>query len=214
MPLYPLSLKIDGRRCLVAGGGAVAERKVASLLECGADVVVVAPDATDQIRAWSASGRIKFFERPFEPSDVAGALIAIAATDDPRVNSAVADAARASGALVNVVDVPELCEFYVPASVTRGDLQITISTGGSSPALAKRLRIDLERQFGPEYESYLQLLARLRSELKARVPDRARRNKAEEQFLASPALSLIADGRLKDAEQILSDCLRMAADGA
>ncbi|MCX5769759.1 MAG: bifunctional precorrin-2 dehydrogenase/sirohydrochlorin ferrochelatase [Candidatus Hydrogenedentes bacterium] len=210
MPLYPLALKLSGRRCVVVGGGAVAERKVASLLECGADVVVVAPDATDQIRAWSGSGRIKFLERPFEPSDVAGALIVIAATDDSRVNSAVADAARASGALVNVVDVPELCDFYVPASVTRGDLQITISTGGSSPALAKRIRIDLERQFGPEYESYLELLARLRSELKARVTDRTRRNEAEEQFLASPALQLIAEGRLKDAEQILADCLRMA----
>lgn len=210
MPLYPLALKLSGRRCLVVGGGAVAGRKVASLLECGADVVVVAPDATDQIRAWAASRRIKLMDRPFEPSDVAGALIVIAATDDSRVNSAVADAARASGALVNVVDVPDLCDFYVPASVTRGDLQITISTGGSSPALAKRIRIDLERQFGPEYESYLELLARLRSELKARVTDRARRNEAEEQFLASPALQLIAEGRLKDAEQILSDCLRMA----
>jgi len=214
MPLYPLALKLSGRHCVVVGGGAVAERKAASLLECGADVLVVAPDATDQIRAWAASGRIKFFERPFEAADVAGALIAIAATDDPRVNSAVADAARASGALVNVVDVPELCEFYVPASVTRGDLQITISTGGSSPALAKRLRIDLERQFGPEYETYLEMLARLRAELKARVLDRALRNLAEEQFLASPALRLIAEGRLKDAEQILSDCVCMAERGA
>jgi len=214
MPLYPLALKLSGRRCLVVGGGAVAERKVASLLECGADVLVVAPDATDQIRAWAASGRIKFLERPFEPSDVAGTLIVIAATDDSRVNSAVADAARASGALVNVVDVPDLCDFYVPASVTRGDLQITISTAGASPALAKRLRIDLERQFGPEYEAYLELLARLRNDLKARVPDRARRNKAEEQFLASPALRLIAEGRLKDAEQILSDCVCMAERGA
>ena len=214
MSLYPLALKIGGRRCVVVGGGAVAERKVASLLECGADVLLVAPDATDQIRAWAALGRIKFIERHFEPSDVAGALIAIAATDEPQVNLAVADAARASGALVNVVDVPDLCEFYVPASVTRGDLQITISTGGSSPALAKRLRIDLERQFGPEYEAYLKLLARLRSELKARVPDRARRNEAEERFLASPALRLIAEGRLRDAEQIMADCLRLAGEKA
>lgn len=212
MPLYPLSLKIDGRRCLVVGGGGVAERKVASLVEFGADVVVVAPEATEQIRAWAASGRISLLARAFEQSDAAGALIAIAATDDPQVNSAVAYAARASGALVNVVDVPDLCDFYVPASVTRGDLQITIGTGGSSPALAKRLRIDLERQFGPEYEAYLQLLARLRGELKAHVPDRHRRNEAEERFLASPALRLIVEGRLKDAEQILSDCLRMAED--
>jgi precorrin-2 dehydrogenase/sirohydrochlorin ferrochelatase len=204
VPLYPLSLKLNGRPCLVVGGGAVAERKVASLLECGADVTVVAPDATDQIR--SASGRIKFIERPFELSDVAGALLVIAATNNPGVNSAVADAARASGALVNVVDVPDLCDFYVPALVTRGDLQITVSTGGASPALAKRIRIDLDRQFGPEFEAYLELLAR--------VPNRARRNKAEEQFLESPALRLIAEGRVKDAEQIMSDCLRMAEEGA
>lgn len=214
MPLYPLGLKISGRHCLVVGGGAVAERKVASLLECGADVAVVAPDATEQIRSWAGSHRIALSERPFQPSDVAGALLVIAATNDPAVNSAVSDAARASGALVNVVDVPDLCDFYVPASVTRGDLQITIGTGGASPALAKRLRMDLDRRFGPEYEAYLQLLARLRTESKARVPDRAKRNEAEEQFLSSPALRLIAEGRLKDAEQILADCLRAAEEGA
>ena len=210
MPLYPLSLKLNGRRCVVVGGGAVAERKIASLLECGADVTVVAPEATPAIRDWAAKARIRLLGRTFQPADVAGAVIAIAATDDNAVNLAVAKAANASGTLVNVVDVPELCDFYVPASLTRGDLQITLSTGGASPALAKRLRIDLERDFGPEYETYLQLLARLRAELKARVPDRARRNEAEDQFLASPALRLIAEGRVKDAEQILADCLRMA----
>lgn len=210
MPLYPLALKIEGRRCVVVGGGAVAERKVYSLLECGADVVVVSPDATAELRQWADSGRLRYLARRFEPADVAGALVVIAATDDPVVNTAVAEASRHSGALVNVVDVPALCDFYVPASVNRGELQVAISTGGASPMLAKRLRKELERRFGPEYETYLELLARLRNELKARVADRDRRNEAEERFLASPALSLIADGRLKEAEQILEDCLRGA----
>jgi len=210
MPLYPLALKIEGRRCVVVGGGAVAERKAASLLECGADVVVVAPEATAELQRWADAGRLRYLARRFEPADVAGALVVIAATNDPAVNTAVAEAGQHSGALVNVVDVPELCDFYVPASVNRGELQVAVSTGGASPMLAKRLRKELERRFGPEYETYLELLARLRSELKAQVPNRIRRNEAEERFLASPALLLIADGRLDEAKQIFEDCLREA----
>ena len=214
MRLYPLSLKIAGRRCVVIGGGPVAERKVASLLECGAQVVVVAPEATPALKSWAAENRLRYLERAFEPADVSGAALAIAATDDTDVNTAVREAAARAGALVNVVDVPDLCDFYIPASVNRGKFQITVSTSGASPTLAKRVRIALEREFGPEYEAYTELLARLRRESQARIADRERRYRAEQLFLDSPALDMLAEGRRAEAEDILDECLRAAEQEA
>ena len=207
MWLYPVALKIAGRRCVVVGGGNVAERKVASLAECGADIRVVSPELTAELAARAARGEIEVLRRMFLPDDLDGALLAIAAADDRSVNEAVKAAGARFGVLVNVVDVPELCDFYVPASFRRGDLQITIGTGGASPALAKRLRVELERQFGPEYGPYVELLGRLRRALKAQVPNRERRNEAERAFLSSPALSLAAAGKMDEAERVLEECL-------
>ena len=207
MRLYPLFLKVDGCRCVVVGGGAVAERKVVSLTQCGAHVVVVSPELTPELEAQAREGRIELVQRTFEPADLEGALLTIAATDDRAVNEAVAKAADSYGVLINVVDVPELCNFYVPASFTRGDLQIAISTTGASPVLAKRLREELESQFGPEYSPFLKLCKRLRRELQARVQDRSRRNQAENAFLSSAALSLLAQGKVDEAEAALEACL-------
>jgi len=206
MRLYSLCLKLEGRRCLVIGGGNVAKRKVASLKECGADVLVVSPELCPELADRAARGEIQALQRAFQPEDLEGAALAIAATDNPAVNQAVAAAGKDAGVLVNVVDVPDLCDFYVPASVRRGDLEIAVSTTGAFPALAKRLRIELEGQFGPEYEAYLELLARFRRELKARIPDAAIRNRAEEAFLDSPALSLLAQHKVHEAEQVLAEC--------
>jgi len=207
MRLYPLALKIAGRRCVVVGGGIVSERKVASLVECGADVLVVSPGLTSHLEEEAARGRIRVSCKAFQAGDLDGAMLVIAATDDPAVNVAVRDAGRAAGALVNVVDVPELCDFYVPASVTRGELQITVNTTGAFPALAKQLRKELETQYGPEYGKYLELLGRLRQELKERVPDRSQRNRAEEAFLESSALLLLRQGRDEDAVKVLEECV-------
>lgn len=151
---------------MVVGGGAVAERKASSLLESGARVVVISPDLSPTLRDWAKVGRIEIVPRSYQEGDLIGAMVAVAATDSGRVNEMVAIEARAAGVLVNVVDRPELCDFIVPSVIRRGDLLISISTGGRSPALARRLREELERTLGPEYEALARLVGEVRESLK------------------------------------------------
>ncbi|HIJ65416.1 MAG TPA: bifunctional precorrin-2 dehydrogenase/sirohydrochlorin ferrochelatase [Candidatus Hydrogenedentes bacterium] len=213
MRVYPMGLKVAERLCVVVGGGRVAERKVDSLLACGANVTVVSPDLTPELEARAAAGEVTAFPRQFEPTDLDGAFLAIAATDDRSVNEAVAAAALARRVLVNVVDVPELCDYYVPASFTRGELLITVSTGGAGPALARRLREELEGRYGPEYDAYLALIARLRDELKSRVSSPEQRGRAMNAFLSSEALSFLREGREGDAEKLVKEYLAQAIEG-
>lgn len=207
MPLYPLFLKLEGRRCVVIGGGKVATRKVQSLIECGARVLVVSPELCPELEKRASAGEIDVVRRGFEPDDIRGAVVAIAATSLRSVNETVVEAGRAIGVLVNVVDVPGLCDFYVPSSFERGDLQIAVSTGGAFPALAKKLRIALEAQFGPEYQAYLELLTRFREQVKARIADSHRRAEAENAFLELPVFDLLAEGKREEAESALGQCL-------
>jgi precorrin-2 dehydrogenase/sirohydrochlorin ferrochelatase len=141
---YPIFLDLTQRRCLVVGGGPVAERKVHGLLEAGAQVWVVSPALTDALGAWAADGALTHLPRTFQDDDVEDCALVIAATDRGEVNGHVAGTARRHGVLVNVVDTPEACDFIAPAVVRRGALQIAISTGGKSPMLAKRLREGLD----------------------------------------------------------------------
>lgn len=169
MRLYPIALKLEGRTAVVVGGGSVAARKVGSLLECGARVTVVSPELCPELEERAAAGSIVVHRRGFEAADLDEAMVAIAATNITAVNEAVLAAGRARRALVNVVDVPDLCDFYVPASVKRGDLEIAINTGGSCPALSKKIRQQLDPLFGPEYGPYLELLSVMRRELRLRI---------------------------------------------
>jgi precorrin-2 dehydrogenase len=148
---FPVFLDLRGRRCLVVGGGEIGERKTRALLECGARVTIVSPLLTPGLAALAASGRLVHRARPFVRSDPRGCALAVAATGDPRVDRVVAAAARRWRALVNVVDRPQHCDFIVPAVLRRGELQIAVSTGGRSPAIAREIRRRLERGFGPEY---------------------------------------------------------------
>lgn len=211
--LYPLDLKIEGRRCVVIGGGGVAERKVESLRECGAVVTVVSPEFTETLEKWASEGRIETVRRPFTTDDVKGATLVIAATNVRSVNEMVFAAGRAEGVLVNVVDVPDLCDFYVPATVTRGDLQIAVSTSGTCPAMAKAIRKRLEELFGPEYGGYVDLGGWLRTELMAKAADAKRRQAALERLLDSDALECLARGDEAGARRIADDCLQEALDG-
>ena len=158
-------LKLTGRPCLVVGAGTIAESKIASLLEAGARVRVVAPEATSQVRSWAQSNSIEWHQRPWEPDDLEGMFLVVAATSSTELHERVFEAATRRGVLCNIVDVPPLCDFYYPAVVQRGALQIAISTGGQSPALAQRLRKQLEDQFGPEYEEWLAQLGEARDQL-------------------------------------------------
>jgi precorrin-2 dehydrogenase/sirohydrochlorin ferrochelatase len=165
MSLFPLFLKLEGRRCLVVGAGVIAESKIQSLLDAGSEVYVVAPDAVDAVKHWAETGVIRWEQRRFESNDLEGAVLVITATSAAEVNEEVFQQARRRGILCNSVDDPERCDFYYGAVVRRGDLQVAISTAGHSPALAQRLRLQLETQFGPEYATWLDQLARAREQL-------------------------------------------------
>jgi precorrin-2 dehydrogenase/sirohydrochlorin ferrochelatase len=170
---YPICLDLRGRRCVVVGGGTVAARKAEGLLECGAAVTVVAPVLGPVLKELLRAGRIAAKLRPYAEGDLAGATLAIAATDEPAVNAEIAAEARARRVLLNAADDPPRCDFILPAVLRRGDLQIAISTGGRSPALARWVREDLERRLPAEYGELLALVAELRAELRregAEVP--------------------------------------------
>jgi len=169
--LFPLFLKLAGQRCLVVGAGDVAEGKIAGLLDAAATVRVVAPEATPQVQSWAAAGQLEWLARPCEPTDLDGMFLVVAATSSHELHENIHAEARARGVLCNVVDVPELCDFYYPAVAHRGALQIAVSTSGQSPALAQRLRKELEEQFGPEYEAWLQQLGEERAKLFAAAMD-------------------------------------------
>jgi precorrin-2 dehydrogenase/sirohydrochlorin ferrochelatase len=175
MPLFPAFLKLSGRRCLVIGAGRVAEEKIASLLRAEADVRVIAPSATDSIRAWALSGKIRWEARKFRSSDLQDIFLAVAATSSSVLHARIYREARRRGVLCNVVDDPAHCDFYYGSVVRRGTLQIAISTGGHSPALAQRLRKQFEREFGDEYERWIEELGAARRKLFKKPISAARR---------------------------------------
>ena len=169
---YPVNLDVRDKTCLVVGGGEVALRKVRILRDAGARVVVVAPDIRAKLKAL---GGVELRERPFRDIDLHGAFLVVAATDDPVTNRAVGRDAADFGCLVNVVDCPALSNFIVPATLRRGDLAISISTGGASPTLAREIRRRLEPQFGEEYADFVDVLAEVRREIFDKVPESGRR---------------------------------------
>ena len=164
-PLFPMFLKLEGRSCLVLGAGSVGEQKIRGLIECGAQVRVVAPSASAAVREWAERGDLTWLTRSFEPSDLDGAFLVVAATSSAEVNHLIYREAQARGILCNVVDDPPYCDFYYPAVVRRGQLQIAISTAGLSPALAQRIRKQLEQEFPPVYASWLDELGSKRESL-------------------------------------------------
>jgi siroheme synthase-like protein len=169
-PFYIACLRLSGRRCLVVGGGDVGLEKVEGLLACDADVTLVAPAAHPELEALSREGSITWFEREYQRDDLDGKLIVIAATDDTDVNIRVFDDAEARAMLVNVVDVPPLCSFILPAIVRTGPLAIAISTAGASPALAKRMKREISALFGDPYAQLAVILNEARGWAKATLP--------------------------------------------
>jgi len=163
---YPIFLNIGGKRCVVVGGGLVALRKVKALLEHEASVKVISPELCPELSQLAKSRAIQVLQRNYNGGDLQGALIAIAATDDGEINNKVAEEARAKGVLVNVVDDSEHSDFIVPSQFRRGDITIAVSTAGKSPALARKIRTRLEKDFGAEYASLALLIGEVRSELK------------------------------------------------
>lgn len=203
---YPLFVRLDGARVVVVGAGCVAARKVETLLEYGADVTVVSPESVEEISGWADEGRLCLERRPYARGDLSGALLAVAATSDRAVNEAVFAEAQERSMLVNVVDVPDLCNCIVPSIMRRGRLQVAVSTGGAAPSVAREVRRELERQFPEWWEPYLDLMADVRSLVKERVPGEASVRTPLFEAVGGPELrERVAVGERPSAEDVYAE---------
>jgi precorrin-2 dehydrogenase / sirohydrochlorin ferrochelatase len=201
LPQYPVNLVLEGRSCLVVGGGGVARRKVEGLLACGAAVTVVAPEVDPQLAALP----VRIERRPYEEGEAAGYRLVIAATGDRAVNQRVYDDGEAAGVWVNAADDPERCSFTLPSVMRRGPLQVTVSTGGHSPAMAAWLRRRIEAELGAEYEVLLRLLSEIRATIQGAGGSTDEVNWTS--ALDSNMLDLIRAGDIGKARERLEACL-------
>ncbi len=212
MGYLPIFLAMEGRRCVVIGGGEIAARKVAQLIEAGAPVTVISPALVAPLAAMAAAGTITYRARGWTRGDLRGFDFAIAATDDPAAHREIAAEARALGVMLNVADQPELCDFIAPAVVRRGDLQIAVSTSGASPATAARIRRELEERFGWEYAAALGLMRAARRYLRANDPDLASRGAKLAALAASDLAARLRAGDRAGVERLLTAHLGAGLD--
>jgi precorrin-2 dehydrogenase / sirohydrochlorin ferrochelatase len=206
-PYYPAILDIAGRRALVVGAGKVGEGKITGLVNAGAAVKVVSLTATPQVQRWADDGAIDLELRPYESSDLDGRFLVIAATEDNHTNVRVYEDAERRQMLCNVVDVTHLCNFILPSIVRRGDLAIAVSTGGASPALARRIRISLGQCYGDEYAVGMELLGSLREELKTLYPHPHERKVIFERMVYSELMDLVRAGNAEAIEAWVQRCI-------
>jgi precorrin-2 dehydrogenase/sirohydrochlorin ferrochelatase len=212
MKYYPVNLDMTNKRCVVVGGGDIAERKVERLLECGAQVTVVSKSLTPVLKARKKTGQMDHIDRDYEDQALDGAFMVIGATDRNDVNERISKEAMARGLLVNIVDDPDRCNFILPSLVQQGDLSIAISTGGKSPALAKKLRKELEKQYGPEYQTLLVIMGILRKRILAR-DQRVADNKAVfEDLVHSDILQAIREKDRGRVNTIIRDLTGISMD--
>jgi len=207
MSYYPVFLQMEDRHALVVGGGAVASRKVETLLEYGATVHVVSRDLNQTLRNLMDDGRIRFLGARFEEKHLEGMFLVIAATDDAALNHRISEGARSRGLLINAVDQPADCTFIVPSIVKRGDLVIAISTSGKSPAFAKRLRKALEGQYGEACGSFLELMGRVRERVLALGLPQKENSRIFQEIVDADLPEAISSGRWDEVETMLETVL-------
>jgi precorrin-2 dehydrogenase / sirohydrochlorin ferrochelatase len=209
-PFYIACLRLSGRRCVVVGGGEVGLEKVEGLLACDAKVTLIAPEAHPELGQLALEGSIHWAQREYEPGDLEGALIAIAATNDTDLNIRVFEDAEARSMLVNVVDVPPLCNFILPAIVRNGPLAIAISTAGASPALAKRMKREIAELFGEPYALLAILLNEARGWAKATLPTYQDRKEFFESIVNGQPdpIELLRDGDLSGVQELVQAAQR------
>lgn len=213
MKTYPVFLvKLADSRCVVVGGGQVAARKVTALRQASAQVVVISPIVCKPLQKLAAQGHIHVVDRDYRWGDLEEAFLVVAATDDPDVNRQVWEEARARGLLVNVVDDPDHCNFIAPSVVRRGPLTLAISTSGRCPALSRHLRRRLEREFGPAYAGYVELLGDLRDKVVDAL-SLAERRVFWQQIFESDVLSLLASGDAEGAHRRAEAILQQNVPG-
>jgi len=207
MRYYPLNLDVRNRRCLVVGGGGVGTRKVETLLSCGARVTVVSLEFSSRLERLAADGKVALAKRDYRMDDLDGIFLVIGATDDERLNRRISRDAHVKNLLCNIADQPDLCNFILPAIIDRGDLVITVSTSGKSPAFAKTLRRKLERQFGAEYGPFLTLMGKIREVLLAEAHEPEAHRHLFEALIDAGLLELLREGRSGDVRRLLQTVL-------
>ena len=207
MRYYPVHLDIQNRNCLVVGGGAVGTRKVATLLTCGAKVTVVSPQATEQLQQQAEVGSIILKKRAYRAGDLDDMFLVIGATDNETLNRQISNDAENRNTLCNIADRPAVCNFILPSIVHRGDLVITISTSGKSPALAKKLRKAMERQFGDEYAHFLILMGIIRKKLLSQSHQPEAHKHLFNELIERGLIEMIRDGRKEDINRLLCEIL-------
>jgi len=212
VPFYPAFIDLTGRRCLVVGGGPVGTEKAEKLVDAGADVRLVSPEITPRLAELVAAGAIReHHRRGYRSHDLEGCLLVIAATDDAAVNRRVWADGESRRMLVNVVDVPHLCNFIVPSIMRHGDLAVAVSTGGASPVVARRVRQIVEREIGPEWGELVAILRETRDGLKRRFADMPSRAAAVEALLGSDIVERLATGDRDGALDLVARHLGPAA---
>ncbi len=207
MRYYPVFLDLSGKNCLVVGGGRVAERKIRTLLDCGAHVRVVSRELTEWIDDQVKNGRVEFAGEQFHPGQMEGVRLVIAATSNSELNREVARKADSRSIWCNVADQPEDCTFILPSIVVRGDLTIAISTSGKSPALARKIREELEKKFGEEYAKFTEILGLIRKQVLEKYDGEEDRKKIFTSLVESNIVELIKNSQWKHVESVLSRIL-------
>lgn len=207
MRYYPVFLDLKYVPCLVGGGGQVGERKIKTLLSCSADVFLVSRDLTPYLEEEIGKGRIELLAQDYHTGHLSGKFLVIVATDDPILNAKIGREAQEKGMLCNVVDKPQKCNFILPSLVSRGDLTIAVSTAGKSPALAKRIRQNLEKEFGEIYGLYLELLGQLREEILSRQMPQQQNQKIFQALVEAPVLSWLEKGNFEALYAFLDQLL-------
>ena len=207
--MYPVLLDIAGKLCVVIGGGSVAERKVQGLLEPGASVRVVSPEVTSGLADLARQGIVEWRKKKYTNDDLEGAVLVFAATDDREVQALISREAGVNGQLLNVADDPDSCNFHVPATMRRGDLTLAVSTSGKSPAVAARIRQQLEEEFGPEYDTLLQVMSFVRKHivLETESLSQADRKKIYKKILHNDIIDWIRTGQDDKLQDHLKDIL-------
>jgi precorrin-2 dehydrogenase/sirohydrochlorin ferrochelatase len=208
MAYYPILLDLQGKKAIVVGGGQIAQRKIETLLEHGADVQVITRELSPTLRDHVEAGRITWIGNEYDERDLNGAFLVITATDSAVLNRRVSEDAKRQGILINAVDQPTDCSFIVPSVLRRGDLLIAVSTSGSSPVLAKKIRRTLEKQFGEEYELFLNLMGFLRKEILARGLLQDENHRIFRALVESPILEAIRQRHWNDVASIVNEITR------
>jgi len=204
---YPVFMKLEKKKCVVIGGGKIAEIKVELLLESDALVEVISPDLTKPLEELQRNGKIKYIKGKYKRGYLKGACLVIAATNFPGVNKKIYNDCQSMNIKVNVIDAPHLCDFIIPSALKRGSLVITVSTGGKCPALAKKIRHEIEEKYGEEYEDFTELMGKLRDRIKEEIPEESDRRKFWKNLLSYDISGLLKENREEEIKEIIEKCL-------